>query len=98
LHVTLTVNAEGSQGADVKHKVFWVTGCIPAPTTTTTTGGTTTTTKGRHHNLRGDQGGFNWWSQHLEGEELRWEPVGVNGLIGRCVLNAVTWSTTGGTA
>jgi hypothetical protein len=34
-HVKLTVNAEGSQGADVKHKVFWVTGCAPAPTTTT---------------------------------------------------------------
>ena len=34
-HVKLTVNAEGSQGADVKHKVFWVTGCVPAPTTTT---------------------------------------------------------------
>ena len=30
-HVKLTVNAEGSQGADVKHKVFWVTGCGPAP-------------------------------------------------------------------
>jgi hypothetical protein len=27
-HVKLTVNAEGSQGADVKHKVFWVTGCV----------------------------------------------------------------------
>ena len=40
-HVKLTINAEGSQGADVKHKVFWVTGCAPAPTTTTT-GGTTT--------------------------------------------------------
>jgi hypothetical protein len=40
-HVKLTVNAEGSQGADVKHKVFWVTGCVPAPTTTTA-GGTTT--------------------------------------------------------
>lgn len=26
-HVKLTVNAEGSQGADVKHKVFWVEGC-----------------------------------------------------------------------
>lgn len=26
-HIKLTVNAEGSQGADVKHKVFWVTGC-----------------------------------------------------------------------
>jgi hypothetical protein len=35
-HVKLTINAEGSQGADVKHKVFWVTGCVPAPTTTTT--------------------------------------------------------------
>ena len=35
-HVKLTVNAEGSQGADVKHKVFWVTGCVPSPTTITT--------------------------------------------------------------
>jgi hypothetical protein len=26
-HVKLTVNADGSHGADVKHKVFWVTGC-----------------------------------------------------------------------
>ena len=41
-HVKLTINAEGSQGADVKHKVFWVNGCAPAPTTTTTAGGTTT--------------------------------------------------------
>ncbi len=34
-HVKLTVNAEGSQGADTKHKVFWVTGC-PSGTTTST--------------------------------------------------------------
>jgi hypothetical protein len=46
VHVRLTVNAEGSQGADVKHKVFWVTGCVPAPTTTTT--GDTTTTSTSH--------------------------------------------------
>ena len=32
VHVKLTINAEGSQGADVKHKVFWVTGCGPTPT------------------------------------------------------------------
>ena len=48
-HVKLTINAEGSQGADTKHKVFWVTGCVPAPTTTsgetTTTSGETTTSK-----------------------------------------------------
>jgi hypothetical protein len=36
-HVKLTVRAEGSQGADVKHKVFWVTGCAPDYGTTTTT-------------------------------------------------------------
>ena len=41
-HVKLTIHAEGSRGADVKHKVFWVTGCGPSPTTTTS--GTTTTT------------------------------------------------------
>jgi len=41
-HVKLTINADGSQGADVKHKVFWVSGCVP-PTTTTTAAPTTTT-------------------------------------------------------
>jgi len=41
-HVKLTINAEGSQGADVKYKVFWVTGCQPEQTTTTS-GATTTT-------------------------------------------------------
>jgi hypothetical protein len=48
-HVKLTVNADGSQGADVKHKVFWVTGCAPVPTTTTVAPTTTiapTTTAG----------------------------------------------------
>ena len=55
-HVKLTINAEGSQGADTKHKVFWVDGCRPAPapapaaaapaveTTTTTTAPPETTT------------------------------------------------------
>jgi len=45
-HVKLTINTEGSQGADVKHKVFWVQGCVTTTTTTTTattTTGTTTT-------------------------------------------------------
>jgi hypothetical protein len=36
-HVKLTINAEGSQGADVKHKVFWVEPCPPKPTETPTT-------------------------------------------------------------
>jgi LPXTG-motif cell wall-anchored protein len=42
-HVKLTVNADGSQGADVKHKVFWVTGCETPPTTSTTSSTTSTT-------------------------------------------------------
>ena len=42
-HVKLTVNNDGSQGADVKHKVFWVSGCETPPTTTTSTTSTTTT-------------------------------------------------------
>jgi len=29
-HVKLTVHADGSQGADTKHKVFWVQSCGPA--------------------------------------------------------------------
>jgi hypothetical protein len=36
VHVKLTIHADGSQGADVKHKVFWVTGCGPTPTPTPT--------------------------------------------------------------
>jgi hypothetical protein len=32
-HIKLTVHAEGSIGADVKHKVFWVTGCPTYPIT-----------------------------------------------------------------
>jgi hypothetical protein len=40
-HVKLTINADGSQGADVKHKVFWVTPCVtpsetPTPSKTPT--------------------------------------------------------------
>jgi hypothetical protein len=46
VHVELTINAEGSQGADTKHKVFWVTGCETPPTTSTTVGQTTTTVVG----------------------------------------------------
>ena len=53
VHVKLTIHADGSQGADTKYKVFWVTGCESSTTTsstvgetTTTTGGTTTTTGG----------------------------------------------------
>jgi LPXTG-motif cell wall-anchored protein len=38
-HVRLTVHADGSHGADTKHKVFWVTGCAAGTTTTTTSGG-----------------------------------------------------------
>jgi hypothetical protein len=55
-HVKLTIHADGSQGADTKHKVFWVTGCEQQTTITTTRGGsstsgvssssTTTTTRG----------------------------------------------------
>ncbi|MDQ3880461.1 MAG: hypothetical protein M3295_05260 [Chloroflexota bacterium] len=39
-HVKLTINADGSQGADVKHKVFWVNG--PCATETTPPTGATT--------------------------------------------------------
>jgi hypothetical protein len=42
-HVKLTVNNDGSQGADVKHKVFWVSGCEVPPTTSTSTTSTSTT-------------------------------------------------------
>lgn len=35
-HVKLTIEADGSQGADTKHKVFWVEECQPTPTPTPT--------------------------------------------------------------
>jgi cell division septation protein DedD len=43
-HIKLTINSDGSQGADVKHKVFWVSGCETPPTTTTSTSTTSTST------------------------------------------------------
>ena len=57
-HVKLTIHADGSQGADTKYKVFWVTGCGGEETTTTiskststsmatTTSGATTTSAGQ---------------------------------------------------
>jgi hypothetical protein len=43
-HVRLSVNAEGSIGADNKFKVFWVSGCeTPGTTTSTSTTSTSTT-------------------------------------------------------
>jgi len=53
-HVKLTINAEGSQGADVKHKVFWISGCLDVPPVTTTT---TSTTKPGDHGGGGGGGG-----------------------------------------
>jgi hypothetical protein len=41
-HVELTIHADGAQGADVKHEVFWVSGCETPPTTSTTSTSTTT--------------------------------------------------------
>lgn len=45
VHVKLTVNAPGTKGADVKHKVFWVEPCTggpsPSPSPTPTTPGPT---------------------------------------------------------
>ena len=38
-----------------------------------------------HHSDRGVQGGFNWSSQQLEEEELRWPQGGCAALIGRSV-------------
>lgn len=50
-HVKLTINTTESKGADVKHKVFWVEGCVaptttptPTPSTTPTPSATTTPT------------------------------------------------------
>jgi hypothetical protein len=42
-HIKLTINAEGSQGKDTKHKVFWVKDCGPTPTPTPTSTKTPTT-------------------------------------------------------
>jgi hypothetical protein len=42
-HVRLTVHADGSQGADTKHKVFWVNGCGGGTTTSSSTTSSSTT-------------------------------------------------------
>jgi putative transposase len=42
-----------------------------------------------HHSDRGVQGGFNRSSQHLDGEELRWDRAGVDELIVPGVLRCV---------
>src|SRR4029453_1219839 len=38
-----------------------------------------------HHSDQGGQGGFNWSSQHLDGEELRWVCASVRRRSVRCV-------------
>jgi hypothetical protein len=45
-HVKATIHAEGSQGADVKHKVFWVKPCETTGSSTTSSSTTSTTTPG----------------------------------------------------
>jgi hypothetical protein len=42
-HVRLTVHADGSQGADTKHKTFWVSGCGGSTTTSSSTTSSSTT-------------------------------------------------------
>jgi hypothetical protein len=42
-HVRLTVHADGSQGADTKRKVFWVSGCGGGTTTSSSTTSSSTT-------------------------------------------------------
>jgi hypothetical protein len=45
-HVKATIHAEGSQGADVKHKVFWVQPCEGQGGSSTSSSTTSTTTPG----------------------------------------------------
>jgi putative transposase len=42
-----------------------------------------------HHSDRGVQGGFEWLSQHLESEELRWDLAGVDEPMVHCGLPCV---------
>ena len=53
-HVMLTVHAEGSIGADVKHKVYWVTGCTQS---VGTGGGAATGDDATGDDATGGQGG-----------------------------------------
>lgn len=47
-HVRLTVHVTGSQGSDVKHKVFWVEPCAPTTAAAPLPGGTTETVSNEH--------------------------------------------------
>ncbi|MCW2649483.1 MAG: hypothetical protein JWR32_459 [Mycobacterium sp.] len=51
-----------------------------------------------HHSDAGSQGGFNWSSQHLDFEELRWLVVSDDGRIGRAGLRCGRRSAANGTA
>jgi hypothetical protein len=43
-HVKLTIHADGSRGADVKHKVFWVKPCVESGSGGQVLGGSTSAT------------------------------------------------------
>jgi len=51
-----------------------------------------------HHSDRGSQGRFNWSSQHLDCEELRWSTEAATGRSCRASTDALAWSTASGKA
>ena len=55
-HVRLTVHADGSQGADVKHKVFWVDDCSGTTGSSTTSSGASTSGAGGPGGVSTDTG------------------------------------------
>jgi hypothetical protein len=90
-HVRLTIHADGSQGADLKVKVFWVSGCEVPPTTsstssstssttsTTETDGSTTTTMDRHDPTTTVPGGVGPSGSQQPGQPVDVEPTGSSG-------------------
>jgi LPXTG-motif cell wall-anchored protein len=96
-HVKLTVHVDGAQGADVKHKVFWVSECAAAGaysapaeavTTTTTTVAPTTTTAAPSASVNGS-GSDSALTPGVLGAEETAGTAGVSGSLPR------TGSTTG---
>jgi hypothetical protein len=96
-HVKLTINTPVSNGADVKHKVFWVAGCeeptqTPSPTPEGSQGGSTSTPSPTPEGSQGGGTGTPDPSRTPEGSQ-----AGATGTPAASLPNTAFGSTSSGT-
>jgi hypothetical protein len=97
-HVKLTLNTDGSQGADVKHKVFWVDGCEgeePPPTTTPPTTEPPTTEPPATTTPPGDGGGGGITTSDTPEAEVLGESIERDPALPRTGIDSGLWSLVG---